>query len=283
MRHTSLLLALSLVLGLGSCNQAEKKAQELLSRARQSYQAGDLEGSKQLLDSIKILYPKAYEARHMANDLSYEVEKTVQERNISYLDSLERILDASIKEKAALLVLEKDAEYQSQGNYLDKSQVLEGNLRRSYLRFQTLESGQMSMTSIYCSSGAYIHHTSVEVTAKDGSKATSPISKDSYETEDLGYKIEKADFKLGEDGGVIDFCAQHADEGSLKLTLKGDRSFNTTLTKKDLEAAVKVLELSRLLSEKEQVGKKREEAQTKIRFIGQKQAEKAAKDLENEK
>ena len=49
------------------------------------------------------------------------------------------------------------------------------------------------MTSIYC--GAHnIHHVAVKVTAPDGSFAETPAAKDSYETTDLGEKIEKADF-----------------------------------------------------------------------------------------
>ena len=94
---------------------------------------------------------------------------------------------------------EKDAEYQNIGNYLHPSQVIEKNLHRSFLRFQVDENGVMSMTSIYC--GAHnIHHVAVKVTAPDGSFAETPAAKDSYETTDLGEKIEKADFKLGEDG-----------------------------------------------------------------------------------
>lgn len=48
----------------------------------------------------------------------------------------------------------------------------------------------MSMTSIYCGP-SNIHHISVKVIAPDGSFAETPASKDSYETTDLGEKIEK--------------------------------------------------------------------------------------------
>ena len=45
----------------------------------------------------------------------------------------------------------------------------------------------------------------MKVIAPDGSFAETPSSKDSYETTDMNEKIEKADYKLGEDGNVIEF------------------------------------------------------------------------------
>ena len=125
-----------------------------------------------------------------------EVELKEQEKSLVYLDSM---LQAKQKDFDAIkgkYTFEKDAEYQNIGNYLHPSQVIEKNLHRSFLRFQVDENGVMSMTSIYC--GAHnIHHVAVKVTAPDGSFAETPAAKDSYETTDLGEKIEKADFKTG--------------------------------------------------------------------------------------
>ena len=69
----------------------------------------------------------------------------------------------------------------------------------------------MSMTSIYCGAGN-IHHVGVKVMTPDGSFAETPTSKDSYETSDMNEKIEKADYKLGEDGNVIEFLNLNKDK-----------------------------------------------------------------------
>ena len=61
----------------------------------------------------------------------------------------------------------------------------------------------MSITSIYCAGGK-LHHAAVKVSVGD-TFAETPASKDSYETTDLGRAIEKADYKMGDDGGVIGF------------------------------------------------------------------------------
>ena len=176
---------------LFSCSNVEKKAGEKLQAAREAFERGDYSEAKIQIDSIKILYPKAFETRREGIGLMQQVELKEQEKTLVYLDSM---LQEKQKEVDAIkknYTFEKDAEYQKIGNYLHPSQVIEKNLHRSYLRFQVDETGVMSMTSIYC--GPHnIHHLAVKVTAPDGSFAETPASKDSYETTDLGEKIEKA-------------------------------------------------------------------------------------------
>ena len=172
-------------------------------------------------------------------------------------------------------VFEKDAEYQNIGNYLHPSQVIEKNLHRSFLRFLVDETGQMTMTSIYCGA-SNIHHISVKVVAPDGSFAETPASKDSYETSDLGEKIEKSDYKLGEDGNAIGFIYLNKDK-NIKVNYQGERSYSTTMTPADRQAAASVYELSQLLSSITQIKKEMEEANLKIEFVKRKMQEREAK------
>ena len=169
---------------LFSCEDVEKKAGEKLQAAREAFELGNYNEAKILIDSIKMLYPKAFETRRAGIGLMQEVELKEQEKSLVYLDSM---LQAKQKDFDAIkgkYTFEKDAEYQNIGNYLHPSQVIEKNLHRSFLRFQVDENGVMSMTSIYC--GAHnIHHVAVKVTAPDGSFAETPAAKDSYETTDL--------------------------------------------------------------------------------------------------
>ena len=173
---------------------------------------------------------------------------------------------------------EKDAEYQKIGNYLHPSQVIEKNLHRSYLRFQVDEPGAMSMTSIYC--GPHnIHHLAVKVTAPDGSFAETPASKDSYETTDLGEKIEKADYKLGEDGNVIAFLNLNKDK-NIRVHYLGERSYATVMTPNDRKAVAAVYELAQLLSSITEIKKNMEEANLKIEFVKRKMQERESKKTE---
>lgn len=248
-----------------ACEDVEKKASEKLQLARQAYEAGQYNEAKEQIDSIKILYPKAFDTRRAGIYLMQDIELAEQQKTVAYLDSLLQVQQADLEKQRARFVLEKDTAYQQIGHYLAPAQVIEKNLHRSYLRFQTDETGVMSLTSIYCGKSP-IHHTAVKITAPDGTFAQTPASKDSYETSDLGEKIEKADYKLGEDGGVILFVGQHKDQ-NLRVTFTGDRTYSTTLSRADRQAAADVYQLSQLLSSITQLKKDKEEALMKIRFV----------------
>ena len=262
---------------LFSCSNVEKKAGEKLRAAREAFQRGDYSEAKIQIDSIKILYPKAFETRREGIGLMQQVELKEQEKTLVYLDSM---LQDKQKEVDALkknYTFEKDAEYQRTGNYLHPSQVIEKNLHRSYLRFQVDETGVMSMTSIYC--GPHnIHHLAVKVTAPDGSFAETPASKDSYETADLGEKIEKADYKLGEDGNVIAFLNLNKDK-NMRDNYLGERSYATVMTPNDRKAVAAVYELAQLLSSITEIKREMEEANLKIEFVKRKIQERASKDI----
>ena len=244
---------------LFSSEDVEKKAGENLQAAREAFELGNYNEAKILIDSIKMLYPKAFETRRAGIGLMQEVELKEQEKSLVYLDSM---LQAKQKDFDAIkgkYTFEKDAEYQNIGNYLHPSQVIEKNLHRSFLRFQVDENGVMSMTSIYC--GAHnIHHVAVKVTAPDGSFAETPAAKDSYETTDLGEKIEKADFKLGEDGNVMGFLYLNKDK-------------NITMTADESQDLASVYELAQLLSSMTEIKKNMEEANLKIEFVKKKMEE----------
>ena len=256
---------------LFSCEDVEKKAGEKLQAAREAFELGNYNEAKILIDSIKMLYPKAFETRREGIGLMQEVELKEQEKSLVYLDSM---LQAKQKDFDAIkgkYTFEKDAEYQNIGNYLHPSQVIEKNLHRSFLRFQVDENGVMSMTSIYC--GAHnIHHVAVKVTAPDGSFAETPAAKDSYETTDLGEKIEKADFKLGEDGNVMGFLYLNKDK-NIKVNYQGERPYSITMTAADRQALASIYELAQPLSSRTEIKKNMEEANLKIEFVKKKMEE----------
>ena len=71
-----------------SCENVEKKAGEKLQTARAAFERGDFSEAKMQIDSIKILYPKAFETRREGIGLMQQVELKEQEKTLVYLDSL---------------------------------------------------------------------------------------------------------------------------------------------------------------------------------------------------
>lgn len=254
---------------LASCGDgAEKKAAEKLQSALQAFETGDFNLAKTEIDSIKILYPKAFNARKEGIQLMQQVELAEQKLTVAYLDSILIEKQTDFEAIKGKFILEKDTAYQDIGNYFWPTQTVEKNLHRSYLRFQVNERGVMSMTSIYCGQ-SNIHHFAVKVIAPDGTFAETPASDDSYETTDLGEKIEKADYFLGHDGNVMGFIYFNHDK-NLKVEYLGGKKYTTTMSVSDRQALKETYELSQILSAIEQAKKEKEEANLKIGFISRK-------------
>lgn len=259
---------------LSACtNNGEKEAEMHLQRAESAFNSRNYNEAKLQIDTIRTLYPKAFDARKAAIKLMQQVDLKEQERSIVYLDSMMLIKQAQFDSIKGSFILEKDKEYQEVGNYLYPTQTIEKNGGRSFLRGQVSELGEMSITSIYCAGGA-IHHSSVKVINGDLYSQT-PNTKDSYETTIGGRHIEKADYKLGDDGGVIAFIVTNK-ANNLKLQFIGDKTYTTSMTNSDREAIYKLSELAKTLSSIEQIKKEKDEANLKIRFVKRKMEEQSS-------
>ncbi|MCC8186693.1 MAG: hypothetical protein LIP08_04050 [Bacteroides sp.] len=259
---------------LCSCgNQTEKQAGEKLKLAEEAYAREDFDEALRQLDSIKILYPRAFDTRKAGNELEMQVKLKDLGQRIAAMDMQLEEKQHTLEEMRGKYVLEKDEAYQQTGNYLWPTQVLEKNLHRCYLRFQVNERGAMSMTSLYCGKGN-IHHHSIKVSAPDDTFAQTPPARDSYQTTDLDEKIEKADFKLGEDGGVMEFIYANRDK-NIRIEYIGDRSFRTNMLPADRKALAGIYELHQLLASMETLKKEKEEAELEVKFINERIRRKA--------
>ena len=261
----SALLALSVLAGCG--DGGEKAAQLHLQKAEKALQMEMFSEAKSQIDSIKVMYPKAFEARKQGIKLMQQVDLKEQQKTLVYLDSAMQVKQAQFDSIKGNFVLEKDTAYQEIGNWFYPTQVVEKNVGRSFLRGQVNELGEMSLTSIYCAGGT-LNHTSVKVSVGD-TFAETPMSNDSYTTTDLGKTIEKADYKVGEDGGVVGFILSNQDK-NIQLAFIGDKTYRTAMQKNDRKAIVELAELARILSGMEEIRKQQKEANLKIQFVTRK-------------
>ena len=261
----SALLALVALTGCG--DGGEKEAQIRLQKAETALQQENFSEAKLQIDSIKVLYPKAFEARKQGIKLMQQVDLKEQGKTLVYLDSMMQVKQAQLDSIKANFILEKDTAYQEIGNWFYPTQVVEKNVGRSFLRAQVNELGEMSLTSIYCAGGK-LNHTSVKVSVGD-TFAETPMTKDSYITSDLGRTIEKADYKVGEDGGVAGFIVANQDK-NIQLTFIGDKTYRTAMQKNDRKAIAELTELARILSGMEEIRKQQKEANLKIQFVTRK-------------
>ena len=160
------LVALFALLLAGCDDGGEKKAQENLRKAEAALEKENFNEAKLQIDSIRILYPKAFEARKQGVKLMQQVDLKEQRKSLIYLDSMMVVKQAQLDSVKGNFVLEKDTAYQEVGNYFYPTQTVEKNIGRSFLRGQVNEQGEMSLTSIYCAGGT-LHHTAVKVSVGD--------------------------------------------------------------------------------------------------------------------
>ena len=271
----SALLALAVLAGCG--DGGEKEAQMRLRKAEAALQQENFSEAKLQIDSIKVLYPKAFEARKQGIKLMQQVDLKEQRKTLVYLDSMMHVKQLQLDSIKGNFVLEKDTAYQEIGNWFYPTQVVEKNTGRTFLRGQVSELGEMSLTSIYCAGGA-LNHTSVKVSVGD-TFAETPATKDSYTTTDLGRTIEKADYKVGEDGGVVGFIVANQDK-NIQLTFVGDKTYKTAMQKNDRKAIVELTGLARILSGMEEIRKQQKEANLKIQFVTRKMEEGKAAEVQ---
>ena len=264
-------IGLSALLGLAllaSCGDGgEKEAQIRLRKAEAALQQENFSEAKLQIDSIKVLYPKAFEARKQGIKLMQQVDLKEQGKTLVYLDSMMQIKQSQLDSIKGRFVFEKDTAYQDIGNWFYPTQVVEKSLGRTYLRGQVNELGEMSLTSIYCA-GGNLNHTSVKVSVGD-TFAETPMASDSYTTTDLGRTIEKSDYKVGNDGGVVGFIVAHQDK-NIQLQFIGDKTYRTAMEKNDRKAIVELTGLARILSGMEEIRKQQKEANLKIQFVTRK-------------
>lgn len=265
-----LLLGACLVAACG--DNGESQAQQHLQKAEQALTEGKYNEAKLQIDSIRTQYPKAFEARKKGIGLMQQIDLAEQQRSLAYLDSTLAVQQQLVAEAKEGLVLEKDTAYQEVGNYFHPGQTVKRTLYRSFLRGQVDEKGNMTLTSIYWGE-RHAHHHAVKVVAKDGTFAETPASEDVYESENVGWKTEKADYPLGKDGGVIAFIAMNHGVQTMKAHYIGERSYVINVRPEDSEAIVKLYKLSQALTALEQTKKEREEALRKIAFVERKMKE----------
>ena len=259
-----LIPALAVVL-LVSCKQDENKlAQKYLDAARVSMENGNYADSKLQIDSIRELYPKAFEARKQGIRLLQQIELAEAERTIAFQDSVLSVLRDRFETERKSYVFEKDEQYQDIGVYTVSSQALEKKIGKNYLRAQVDEKGHMTIVSNY-SGSSYIHHRSVRLAQGDNFVET-PVSTDFYEFKDLDICYEKCNFTDGNDGGIASFVALNGD-GRIEVQLRGERTLKYTMSDADCKAVRQVYSLSLLLSSIEEASALRDEAVRKVKFI----------------
>ena len=235
-----------------ACNKKGIDARAYLENAKNFYENADYDSAQKMLDSLKILYPTDFEVRKEGLQLGRLVKLGQEARNRALCDSLLQIRLAQRDSMKSNFLFEKNPEYDEIGKYYAKSQKLENNLRRSYIRSSVNESGIMELASIYCGAQP-IRHTGLKVFGFKGEYAeTETIPYDgglNYSFTDLNMTTETVTYTKGKDNGVIRFIYNNMNTPLKAEYTGGNKKYGITVSQADKDALADIRDFSVVLSD----------------------------------
>lgn len=250
-----------------SCSGKGKNAKNYLAEAEQAYQTGNYSLSKLKIDSIQILFPKAFDEINKGFALMQNVRMAENERNIVFCDSMLAANYAKLKETLARFSYVRDNRYQEFGEYHPKIYPQNAVFSQNGLRSGVGEKGTLFVESVL--SGTNVRHNKIKVSTRDGNFAeTLPVTADglNYRFSTINNTYEIVRYRGSDENGIAKFIFTFQNE-PLTVNFIGNRTVSVPLSEKAKKAIVQSFELSTLLLEIEQLKFEKEKSETLIRYL----------------
>ena len=262
-----MLVFLAMVLAITSCSSKTLKAKDYLDIAQKAYQEGNYECAKSNIDSIKLVYPKAFKEIRAGFDLLQEVRRAENKRNILFIDSM---IESNITKLKALQVnfdFVRDENYQEFGNYIPKLTPSVKTLEQNTLRSGVSEKGVLFLESVL--SGNNINHNKIKVSIPDGSYAESlVVTADglNYKFTTLNKTYEIVRFFGNDESGVAEFIHTFQDS-PITLDYSGKKTYSKALSNTEKKAISQSFELSITLYEIEDLKYEKGKSEALLRYL----------------
>ncbi|MBP5260384.1 MAG: hypothetical protein J6Z12_07145 [Paludibacteraceae bacterium] len=234
---------------LTGCGPADAdRAEALLASADSAFQAGQLEKTLLLTDSLDRTYRHEVDCRRRAHVLQDRVHLRQALRNAAYFDSLVVLQQALTDSLRVDFIPSADSAYTGLKVYNHKHQV-RWYYPHNNLLLDINERGEMTLVSVY--TGSMLKHHMLRVSADDLFAETGDVPEGNafnYRFNDSeGTPWEYVSFTSQTENGVIAFLHQYAGS-RLKVTLQGERSrYVYYLEKSDREALARGYEFAQAL------------------------------------
>lgn len=261
MRNIKIVLVILLFSVLFSCGKSTKKrAAEKLNLAVSLCDKGDSLTAILHLDSIRMLYPEAFETIGKAKELSNKINSEFLFRKQEQFDKL------NVRETELEKMFTKEkTEYDRYTQYNHKMQNFERRWDQSFIQLHLDERGELFISSNYYGE-KWINHIGLRVYDGTFQAKTDSVplnDTNNHHSEFMGTHWEKVSYKNGKDNGVIQFIADNS-ERNLKAVFLGQRMSYIVLEQYDKQAVKDALALSNALKLKIQLEKEIMALQEKV-------------------
>ncbi len=256
-----------LLIGITSCNSKTKNAKYYLDMAEKCSAVGNFESAKSHIDSIRLLYPKAYNEIKEGFSLMQTVRRAENIRNLAYLDSMIEVRYMNLKEIQSKFDFVRDENYQEFGNYIPKITPSSKPLDENTLRSRVSEKGVLFLESVL--SGSNLNHNKIKVSIPDGSYAESlTVTADglNYKFTTINRTYEVVRFIGNDENGVSEFIYTFQDS-PITLTYIGNKIYTKALNNTEKKAIGQAFELSRVLLEIEDLSYEKGKSKALLRYL----------------
>ena len=250
-----------------SCSGKGRGPKIYLMEADKAYREGNYSLAKLKIDSIKTVYPKAFDEIREGFSLMQEVRLAENQRNIAFCDSMLRESYDQLNEMLTRFDFVRDDRYQEFGEYYPKAYPHQTSLGRNGLRSGVREKGALFIESILL--GSTVSHNKVRVTSRDGSFAeTGVVTADGlnyrFNTSERSYEIVR--YIGNDENGIAQFIYTFHDQ-PLAVHFMGSRTVTANLTDAAKRGISHSFELSKLLLDIEQLKLEKEKSEVLIRYL----------------
>ena len=264
--HISLIFILSW--GFYSCGGNKKDAKNLLQEAETAYNEFNYILAKLKIDSIKILFPKAFDEITAGFALMQQIRMAENQRNIQYCDSMLREQYNQLNAMLTKFDYVRDNRYQEFGEYYPKVYPHDSSLNQNGLRSGVGEKGVLFIESVL--SGSSIQHTQIKVRARDGSFAETH----SVTSDGLNYRFKTLENRMRLSAlpevlrMELPILSTHSKNEPLTVDFIGKRTISIPLNNAAKQGIVQSFELSTLILNIEQLKfEKEKKSETLIRYL----------------
>lgn len=244
-----------------------KSAKTYLEEAELAHQIGKYSLAKLKIDSIKYLYPNAYDEIDAGFKLMQKIRKSENIRNIAYCDSMLQKNYSSLNNHLTKFDYVRDDQYQEFGEYYPKIYPHRSSLEKNGLRSGVSEKGNLFIESVL--SGTLIKHNRIRITSSDGSFLESGV----VTTDGLNYRFtsggksyEIVRFFGADENGIAGYIHSYNDK-PLTVHFIGNRTIQISLTTNAKKGISQSFELSRLLIDIQRLKFEKERSETLIHYL----------------
>lgn len=256
--HIQILIGIIALLSACGPSQREQAVGKI-NFAEKVISQGDTSAGLAILDSIKILYPKANFQIEVAKNITDEIYR----QQIDQKRMLLRETETSITALEEKFIKEK-TQYDLFAQYIPTQQMKKRKSNSTFLQVNLDERGELYLSSTYMGKTQLNHNRiklydgiiqieSVKIPSDD------PTSR---KNDFLDYKWEKISFTEGRSDSLIKFISKYS-ELPLKCALFGQNSYYYFLERTDIEAIKNASELSKAIRQKKTIQKELTELEKK--------------------